>query len=90
MKQPSEVMKPEEKTTMCQDLLIESEDACTMAAELAYLTGDTLEGAVIAALRQGIEREYARLARQERIMAITREIARSTRYGVEAQHAMAH
>lgn len=74
---------------MCHELLIGGEDACGLAAELAYLTGDTLEGAVIAALRDGIEREYVRMARQERIMAITREIARSTRYDVEARHAMA-
>jgi hypothetical protein len=73
---------------MYQELVIENEDACTLAAELADLTGDTLEGAVITALREGIKREQARLARQDRIMAITRDIARSSRYA-EAVRAMA-
>jgi len=90
MKQPSDVMKPKERDDMLHELVIEGEDAFSLASELADLTGDTMEGAVIAALREGIAREYARKARQERIMAITREIARSARYGADAQHAMAH
>jgi hypothetical protein len=82
-------MKSKERNDMCQDLVIEGEDACALAYELAHLTGDTPEGAVIAALRGSIEREHARLARQERIMAITREIARSSRYSSESRYAMA-
>jgi len=75
---------------MCHGLLIEGEDACSLAAELADLTGDDLRTAVMAALREGIAREHARLARQERIMAITREIARSARYGTGVRQVAAH
>ena len=60
---------------MRTELLIEDEDACTLAAELVELTGESLRLAVVTALREQIARETARRARQERIMAITRDIA---------------
>jgi hypothetical protein len=82
--------KLKERTSMCDGLLIEGEDACNLAAELADLTGDDLRTAVMTALREGIAREHARLARQERIMAITREIARSARYGAGVRQVAAH
>jgi hypothetical protein len=61
------------------ELRIVDEEACMLAAELVELTGDSLRSAVVAALREGIERERARRQRQDRIMAITREIASGSR-----------
>ena len=60
-------------------LLIDDQDACALAAELVELTGESLRSAVVTALREQIARETARKARQEQIMAITREIARGSR-----------
>jgi len=84
------VKSDKERTSMCEELLIEGEDACCLAAELADLTGESLQAAVIGALREGIAREHARLARQERIMAITREIARSARYSAGSRQMATH
>ena len=64
---------------MRTELLIEDEDACTLAAELVELTGESLRLAVVTALREQIARETARRAREERIMAITRDIALGSR-----------
>ena len=64
---------------MRTELLIEDEDACTLAAELVELTGESLRSAVVTALREQIARETARRARQDRIMAITRDIALGSR-----------
>jgi len=61
------------------ELRIVDEEACKLAAELVELTGDSLQTAVVTALRQEIERERARKLRHERIMAITREIACGSR-----------
>jgi hypothetical protein len=60
-------------------LLIDDQDACALAAELVELTGESLRSAVVTALREQVAREMVRKARQERIMAITREIARGSR-----------
>jgi len=68
-----------EGTEMHTDLLIDDEDARSLAAELVELTGESLRSAVVHALREQIAREMARKARQERIMAITRDIARGSR-----------
>jgi hypothetical protein len=64
---------------MHTELRIEDEDACMLAAELVELTGESLQLAVVTALREQIARETARRARQERIMAITRDIALGSR-----------
>jgi hypothetical protein len=64
---------------MPTELRIDDQDACTLAAELVALTGESLRSAVVTALREQIAREMARKARQERIMAITRDIARGSR-----------
>jgi hypothetical protein len=77
------------ENVVISELVTESEDVCNLATELASLTGDSLEGAIVTALRAGIAREHARIAREERIMAITREIARSARYGASTGYAMA-
>lgn len=61
------------------ELRIVDEEACMLAAELVELTGDSLQSAVVAALREEIERARARRQRHERIMAITREIASGSR-----------
>ncbi len=61
---------------MHTELRIEDEDACALATELAALTGESLSFAVATALREQIAREMERKARQDRIMAITRDIAR--------------
>jgi hypothetical protein len=61
---------------MQTELRIEDEDACALAAKLAELTGESLQFSVVTALREQVARETARRARQDRIMAITREIAR--------------
>ena len=60
---------------MREELRIEGEEACVLAAELVALTGESLEWAVTAALRERFEREQARKAWHDRIMVITREIA---------------
>jgi hypothetical protein len=67
------------ETPMPVELLIEGEEACTLASELASLTGESLEWVVVTALRERIEREVARRDWQDRIMAITREIATTMR-----------
>jgi hypothetical protein len=61
---------------MSTELRIEDEDACALAAELVALTGESLSFAVATALREQIARERTRKARQDQIMAITRDIAR--------------
>lgn len=58
------------------ELVIEDVEACELAAELVELTGDSLRMAVVTALREERDRALARRRRHERIMAITREIAR--------------
>jgi len=68
---------------MTNEILIEDADAIKLASELSDLTGDSLKMVVVTALRQEVERERARKARQERIMNITREIALSARYGLD-------
>jgi hypothetical protein len=60
------------------ELVIEDAEACELAAELVELTGDSLRMAVITALREERDRALARRQRYERIMAITREIARGS------------
>jgi hypothetical protein len=60
---------------MRNELRINGEEACVLAAELTALTGESLEWAVTAALRERFEREQARRDWQDRVMAITREIA---------------
>jgi len=67
---------------MSDALRIEDQDACNLAAELAALTGESLEWVVLTALRAQYERESARRDWQDRVMAITREIAMSTRCSV--------
>lgn len=64
---------------MGDELRIKNEEACILAAELTGLTGESLEWAVIAALRERFEREQARRDWQDRIMRITREIATGMR-----------
>jgi hypothetical protein len=66
------------------ELRIEDEEACTLAAELVELTGDSLRLAVVTALRSEIGRARARRDKHDRIMAITREIAISARVSVAA------
>ncbi len=61
------------------EIRIVDEEACKLAAELVELTGDSLQSAVVTALREEIERERIRRARYDRIMAITREIAQGSR-----------
>ena len=68
-----------EGNDMRTELVIDDEDASTLAAELVELTGESLRSAVVHALREQIVREMARKARQDRIMAITRDIARGSR-----------
>ena len=60
---------------MRDELRIKGEEACILAAELMALTGESLDCAVTAALRERFEREQARRAWHDRIMVITREIA---------------
>jgi hypothetical protein len=64
---------------MSDALRIEGEEACSLAEELAALTGESLEWAVEIALRERFERERARRDWQDRIMVITREVATSLR-----------
>jgi hypothetical protein len=64
---------------MSDALRIEGEDACTLAAELVALTGESLEWVVLTALRERFDRERARRDWQDQVMAITRDIATSLR-----------
>ena len=61
---------------MQTELHIADTNTCALAAELAALTGESLSFVVATALREQIARETERRARQERIMAITRDVAR--------------
>jgi hypothetical protein len=58
------------------ELVIEDVEACELAVELAELTGHSLRLAVVTALREERDRALARRQRYDRIMAITRDIAR--------------
>ena len=69
------------------ELVIEDVEACELAAELVELTGDSLRMAVVTALREERDRALARRRRHERIMAITREIARGPHGGVAGSRA---
>ena len=60
------------------ELVIEDVEACELAAELVELTGDSLRTAVATALREERDRALARRRRHDRIMAITRDIARGS------------
>jgi hypothetical protein len=60
------------------ELVIEDKEACELAAELVELTGHSLQLAVVTALREERDRALARRQRYERIMAITRDIARGS------------
>ena len=60
------------------ELVIEDLEACELAAELVELTGDSLRLAVVTALREERDRALDRRRRHDRIMAITREIARGS------------
>ena len=60
------------------ELVIEDVEACELAAELVELTGDSLRLAVVTALRVERDRALDRRRRHDRIMAITREIARGS------------
>ena len=57
-------------------IVIRDEEACELAVALVELTGQSLQEAVVVALREELERAMARRARHERIMTITRDIAR--------------
>ena len=61
-----------------KELVIEDVEACQLAAELVELTGDSLRLAVVTALREERDRALDRRRRHDRIMAITREIARGS------------
>jgi hypothetical protein len=71
-------MIEEEGGNVMEELVIEDAEACQLAAELVELTGDSLRMAVITALREERDRALARRRRHERIMAITRDIARGS------------
>jgi hypothetical protein len=71
-------MTEETEGNSMTELVIEDVEACELAAELAELTGDSLRVAVVTALREERDRALARRRRHERIMAITREIARGS------------
>ena len=60
-------------------VVIEDEEACELAAELADLTGESLQVAMVMALRAELGRTRARKERHDRIMAITREMATNMR-----------
>ena len=60
------------------ELVIEDAEACQLAAELVELTGDSLRLAVVTALREERDRALVRRRRHDRIMAITRDIARGS------------
>ncbi len=67
-----------EGNAMHTELRIADAEACALAAELVQLKGESLALTLVTALREELTRERARKARNDRIMAITREIALST------------
>jgi hypothetical protein len=71
-------MTEETEGNSMTELVIEDVEACELAAELVELTGDSLRMAVVTALREERDRALARRRRHERIMAITRDIARGS------------
>jgi len=66
------------------ELRIADEEACSLAAELAELTGESMRLAVVTALRGEVGRARARRDKHDRIMAITRDIAMRMRDPVHA------
>jgi hypothetical protein len=71
-------MTQETEGSPMTELVIEDVEACELAAELVELTGDSLRLAVVTALREERDRALDRRRRHDRIMAITREIARGS------------
>jgi hypothetical protein len=71
-------MTEETEGNSMTELVIEDVEACELAAELVELTGDSLRMAVVTALREERDRALARRRRHDRIMAITRDIARGS------------
>ena len=68
------------------ELHIENDEAVHLAHELATLKGETVEAAVLAALRERFEREQARTAQVDRIMAMAREARAHMREPVSSDH----
>ena len=60
-------------------LNIKNDETCSLARELAMLTGETMTGAITAALRERLEREQRRrsvIARAGELRAIAERCAR--------------
>jgi hypothetical protein len=79
-----ETIRNEEGNAMHTELRIADAEACALAAELVQLKGESLALTVVTALREELARELARKARNDRIMAITRDIAMSARHAEAA------
>ena len=63
---------------MAVGLNIKNDETCSLARELARLTGETMTGAITVALRERLEREKRRRdlnARVEELLAIGRRCA---------------
>ncbi|MYA09188.1 MAG: protein transcription factor [Holophagales bacterium] len=68
-------------------LSIRNEEACRLARELAWLTGETVTDAITVALRERLAREERRReldARVEELLAIGRRCAKSLQPGPSA------
>lgn len=59
---------------MDAQLRIDSDEACRLAEDLAHLTGEDVTTAVVAALRQRLERERDIQERLRRVRALAAEI----------------
>ncbi len=66
---------------------IKNEETCSLARDLARLTGETMTGAITVALRERLEREKRQhdlLARTEELLAIGRRCAETLEPGPSA------
>lgn len=71
---------------MDAELRIRSDEAVTLAGELAALTGESVETAVTGAIRQRLEREREKAAKFNRLMELAAEIRAHMREPVSSDH----
>lgn len=67
-------------------LRIESEEASTLACELAELTGESVEAAVTGAIRQRLEYERQKAAKLKHLRELAAEIRAHMREPVSSDH----
>ncbi len=71
---------------MDAELVIHSDEAVRLATELAELKGGTVKTAVLAAIRERLQRERELKERMDRLMTLAREIRAHMREPVSSDH----